>query len=386
MNILFIVESYYPKTSGVPIVVKYLAEGLSQKGHKVSVVTTSLKGEASEDIHNGVHIYRFRIYKNQLKRYVGEIDSYRNFVVSFQADVNIFECSECVTTDVLLPFLYKLKGKKIFHSHGFSGMLLSLFKWNVNLKYSLGHTYNSIRFKWYYFYYLKKYIKQFDVALCLSKVDSSRSWLTKYAKKVIILHNAVDNLFLLPTRRLINTPFCDIDKPYLLSVATYSKQKNQIGILREFYKIKSNCALVFIGPIKTEYYELLKKELLKLQQTSGQKKDVYLLSNIPRSEIPNIMGHASLYLVGSTFEEFSISIIEAMSKGVPFISTNVGNASILPGGVVINRIGEMHQQIDNLLQDQELYKKSSDAGRAFIEEYCRIDKAIELLERIIYNL
>lgn len=32
MKILFLVESYYPKTSGVPVVTKYLAEGLAKMG------------------------------------------------------------------------------------------------------------------------------------------------------------------------------------------------------------------------------------------------------------------------------------------------------------------------------------------------------------------
>ena len=39
MKILFTTFSYYPETSGVPVVVQYLAEGLAKRGHNVSVVT-----------------------------------------------------------------------------------------------------------------------------------------------------------------------------------------------------------------------------------------------------------------------------------------------------------------------------------------------------------
>ena len=198
MKILFTVESYYPKTSGVPVVVQYLAEGLVKRGNDVVVVTTSVKDRDSEEVYNGVHIHRFNLRKTLLKRYKGEIDRYRNFVISQHADTNIFECSECVTTDVLLPVLSKLDGKKIFHSHGFAGKLLPLFKWNVNIKYSLGNTYNWFRFKWYYGYYFKKYITMFDATICLSEIDSSREWLEKNAKKLYILQNAVDGMFLEP--------------------------------------------------------------------------------------------------------------------------------------------------------------------------------------------
>ena len=203
MKILFIVENYYPKTSGVPVVVKYLAEGLAKKGHSVSVVTTFIKEIPKEEIYNEVHIYRFNLQKTLLKRYIGDINNYREFVISFQADANIFECSECVTTDVLIPVLANIKGKKIFHSHGFSGLTLKPFKWNVNIKYSLGNTYNWLRFKWYYNYYFKKNIKKFDITICLSDIDSSKKWLEKNSKKVFVLQNAVDEIFLLPTKNVV---------------------------------------------------------------------------------------------------------------------------------------------------------------------------------------
>lgn len=383
MKILFLVESYYPKTSGVPVVVQYLAEGLLGRGHEVSLVTRAVKGCPIKEKINGIHVYRFNIWKTFWKQYAGEIDNYKNFVVSFQADANVFECSECVTTDVLLPVMNKLKGKKIFHSHGFAGMTLKPFKWNVNLKYTLGNTYNWIRFKWYYGFYFKKYVKSFNATMCLSAIDSSKKWLENNAKSVTILQNAVEEIFLKPTEKLTIVPFVDIHKPYLISVATYSKQKNQIGILHEFFKVKSDCALVFIGPQETEYYNFLQTELQKMRNIhKNTKKDVYILLGIPRHEIPNVIGNASLYLVGSKFEEYSISLIETMAKGVPFISTNVGNARILPGGVTISKMAEMHEQIDVLLHDTEKYQGLSDAGRQFVNENCIRNKAVELLEKI----
>lgn len=383
MKILFLVESYYPKTSGVPVVVQYLAEGLVKRGNDVVVVTTSVKDRDSEEVYNGVHIHRFNLRKTLLKRYKGEIDRYRNFVISQHADTNIFECSECVTTDVLLPVLSRLDGKKIFHSHGFAGKLLPLFKWNVNIKYSLGNTYNWFRFKWYYGYYFKKYITMFDATICLSEIDSSREWLEKNAKKLYILQNAVDGMFLEPISSVDIYPFNKLSKPYLVSVATYSKQKNQIEILNEFFKIKTDCALVFVGPSETEYYNLLKSELVQMYNKYGKQKDVFILLRIPRKEIPNVIGNASLYLCGSKFEEYSISLIETMTKGVPFISTNVGNARILPGGITIDDISEMHTYIDRLLADKKTYYSLSAAGKAFVNENCRRDKAVEQLEKII---
>ncbi len=385
MNILFLVESYYPKLSGVPVVVRYLAEGLQDHGHCVSVATRAVKGCPDEERINNVHVYRFDIWKTVLKSYAGDISEYKHFVLSFEADVVIFECSECVTTDVLLDDLDYIKGKKIFHSHGFQGLTLKPFKWNINLKYTLGNTYNWLRFQWYYKYMFKKAIGKFDEALCLSLIDSSKSWLDKYAKHVTVLQNAVDDIFCEPTRSIEYPLIQALDKPYLLSVATYSKQKNQIGIVREFFKVRTNAALVFIGPQVTEYYEMLQREVLKLSSQYGPR-DVLLLYGVSRKMIPDIIGHASLYLVGSLFEEYSISLIEAMCKGVPFISTNVGNARILPGGVTVSNISDMHYEIDRLMTDSKSRSLLGSRGVEFVKTYCKREKAVGLLETIIENV
>lgn len=382
-QVFFVVENYIPRMSGVPIVVQYLAEGLAQQGYNVTICTRLYKGLPRQEIINGVQVYRFDIRKTMMKRYVGEIDQYRNFILSSHIDVLICECSECSTTDILLKDLHKIKAKKIFHSHGFAGMRLKFLKWNTNLKYTLGNTYNWLRFKWYYNITFKKYIQDFDVALCLSDVDSSKKWLEKNSKKVIVLQNAVNDIFYNSTsNQQIYPAIADLNKNYLLCVATYSKQKNQIDIVKEYFKTKTDYALVFIGPEENEYYHLLKKEISNLEKFYGHR-DILTLTHVPRPFIPNIIGNASLYLVGSRFEEYSISLIETMAKGIPFISTNVGNACILPGGITINKISEMHNQIDNLLKDKEKYEQLSRLGKAFVEENCRINKAVKLLSSII---
>lgn len=43
-SILFLVENYYPRMSGVPVVVQYLAEGLLEKGYDVSICTKWYEG------------------------------------------------------------------------------------------------------------------------------------------------------------------------------------------------------------------------------------------------------------------------------------------------------------------------------------------------------
>ena len=92
MKILFLPENYFPNVSGVPVVVKYVAEGLLAKEHDVAVATTSFKNEPLEDNINGVKVFRFEMYKDWKHVYVGDVDKYIDFVKNYQADVNILEC------------------------------------------------------------------------------------------------------------------------------------------------------------------------------------------------------------------------------------------------------------------------------------------------------
>ena len=75
-----------------------------------------------------------------------------------------------------------------------------------------------------------------------------------------------------------------------------------------------------------------------------------------------------------------------MSQGIPFVSTNVGNSRILPGGVTVNNTNEIHEQIDRLVSNNALYSRYASAGKSFAYENCRIEAVVEKLNRIILNL
>ena len=95
------------------------------------------------------------------------------------------------------------------------------------------------------------------------------------------------------------------------------------------------------------------------------------------------MKNSFVYLVASTYEEYSISIIEAMASGIPFISTNVGNAKLLPGGIVIERVDQMSNKIDEIIEKNELYLKLHNNGKKYAYENCKIEKNIEKLLEIL---
>ena len=384
VKVLFISENYYPNFSGVPVVVQYLAETLAKKGNDVTVLTKKMGDLKQDDCLNGVKIHRIGVFINCLKFYRGDIESYIKYIKEFNADVYIFEGATVVTTDLFLPYLAELDGIKLLHSHGFSRLILKPFEKMSTLKNTLGNTYNYIRWKGYFKKTLPKYINEFDGVICLSKLDSSYDYLRKiYCKTVYTLGNAADDIFFCHSNNTISR-YTEIEGDgYLLSVANYDAVKNQIGILQEFYKSKiTNYDLVFIGREKNYYYQALVDENERLKQKYG-KRNIHFLTNVDRNDIPGIYEYASLYLVASTAEGYSISIIEAMAKGIPFISTNVGNAKELLGGIVIDSIEDMSCKIRTVLNNKEIYKELSKQGKLYALTNCRIETACNKLINII---
>lgn len=386
MKVLFLSENYFPNVSGVPVVVRYLAEGLNDFGHNVTIATSTYKESPCEETIGDVIVHRFDLHKNHLDLYSGDVDKFVSFVLGFECDVVIMECLQCATTDLILPHLDIIKAKKILHSHGLSGISLKPFAKKSDILHSIANTWHWLHAKWYYRYFVPKYLNGFNKVLCLSEVDNTIAYCDKYNVKASILPNAVEDGFMQPSNPVAQRDVESIKMPYLLSVAYYNQIKNQIHILEEYYKSGfTDYAMVFIGPSKNEYYDKLIAVNKEYEKKYGERT-VLFLTNIERSYIPDIIGNAKLYLVGSTIEQFSIAMIETMAKGVPFISTNVGNARLLPGGLVVDDISEMNKKIRILLENQNLYCTLSENGKQYVSDNCVRSKVVKQLSKIIESI
>ena len=85
MNILFVLENYYPHIGGVETLFKGLTEGLAALGHQITVVTHRMKGTKKSETINGVKIYRVSCFQS---RYLFTVLSLPNvLVLSKKADI-----------------------------------------------------------------------------------------------------------------------------------------------------------------------------------------------------------------------------------------------------------------------------------------------------------
>ncbi len=140
--------------------------------------------------------------------------------------------------------------------------------------------------------------------------------------------------------------------------------------------------MIFIGSRETDYLQYLININSKYEKKYG-KRNVQFLTNIPRSEVVEYVRNAYIYLLGSTWEAFSISLIESMAAGVPFISSDVGIAKYLPGGVVVKSIEEMVYWLDTLTNSQDLNDLLGKMGHQYYIDNLRIQDKVDQLEKVL---
>jgi glycosyltransferase involved in cell wall biosynthesis len=103
---------------------------------------------------------------------------------------------------------------------------------------------------------------------------------------------------------------------YLLYVGTIEKRKNLLNILKALKSKKIDIPLVAIGR-KTEYYHKTIKPFL-----DENKMDIIVFpSEVNNDELPALYQNALCFIYPSFFEGFGIPILEAITSGIPVITS-----------------------------------------------------------------
>ena len=143
--------------------------------------------------------------------------------------------------------------------------------------------------------------------------------------------------------------------------------------------------LVLIGSSNTAYSSKLFKLKQKLDDEYG-KRDVKILCSVPRQKIADYVKNSSLYLLGSKWEAFPISLVEAMAAGKPYLSTDVGIVKYLPGGKIVENIDDMAFWIDLLMSNKKIAKTLGNEGRFYAEENFLEDNIVLRLNKLLKEM
>lgn len=195
-------------------------------------------------------------------------------------------------------------------------------------------------------------------------VDPERVTIIPPARDPAFVRDAPDPLGAAVRERLGLPP------AYLLSVGTLERRKNHRVLIE---------ALALLDPATTPALVLVGRDggeasaLRKLAEARGVSARVHLKHDVPSSALPAIYQGAALFLYPSLFEGFGMPIVEALSTGIPVITT-AGGCFPEAGGPSTRYVTStdavgLAGAIQDILGDPVLAAQMADAGRRWAQRF-----------------
>lgn len=392
MNIVFVTNTYWPQKNGVQMVNQYLAEGLVTRGHNVIVLTRGVEnGLIEEEYHNGVHIKRFSIRYTKYRKYVGDIKGVRQFLLDLnqngKMDVMISVSANSLAGVCAFPIFKYLKCKKLLYNHGMRDGKLHIDK-ITSLKSFLKECILVVMDGLFYKVNWK-YISQYDAAIHLFPHDSSHEYFLKkgFNNNHVILNACEQALFEDASGDETCVKKYHIDNPYFIFVANYCFSKNQNRAIEAFYKANiMDKDLVLIGSKRNDYCEKILKLLSNMKKKYCNHGKVHILYDVSRTDTISLIRSSYACFMSSMNEYFPITIIEAMATGKPFITTNVGIVSLLPGGNIAHNTKELSYWLEYYARNEEYVSCMGKIASEFAVANLKLEDKILQLEQILNSL
>lgn len=185
---------------------------------------------------------------------------------------------------------------------------------------------------------------------------------------VLVAHAACDDLYRNPpteedTNRVRRQ--YDLHRPYILTVGTLEPRKNIPGLIGAFAAAtrgNDTHDLVIAGK-KGWLYESIFEEVKR----GGVESRVRFAGFVPLRDMPSLYAMADLFVYPSLYEGFGIPPLEAMTCGVPVITSNVSSLPEVAGDAAVlidpRDEQELAAQLRKLLNNAELRRRYAEAGR-----------------------
>ncbi len=226
----------------------------------------------------------------------------------------------------LISFV-KSKSIDIIHAHGKGAGLISRIL-IIFVRIPLIYTFHGIHLKCHNFlmrliYILYEFLLGDLDSLKVLVSESEKNYALKsniyLGNKYKVINNGVVNM---PKKDFINK-VSNPKKIKVISVCRFVNQKNIKEIIELALRVKNlNFLIVGDGPLWREVKEIVSEKKIRNVYLLGKKEDVY-----------KYLYSSDIYLSTSLYEGLPISILEAMSIGLPILASNVvGNCDTIENG------------------------------------------------------
>lgn len=185
----------------------------------------------------------------------------------------------------------------------------------------------------------------------------------------------------------------DEDKPMIAQISRFDKWKDPEGMIKIFkiIKRKVDCQLILAGSMATDDPE--GQEIFEnLEKLVANEKDIHLIINASDILINALQRASSVVVQKSLKEGFAITVSEALWKGTPVVTSNVGGISsqVIHGknGFLLEPkdYNGFAEKISYLIKNPAVAKKMGEYGRIYVKDnflitrhlldYIRLMKAV----------
>ena len=182
------------------------------------------------------------------------------------------------------------------------------------------------------------------------------------ARKVRVVYEAASPLFRpLPKGETLEEVLRKyaLNFNYILYVGQLQPRKNLRLLIEAFSSLdkwlREKYQLVLVGLPRDE---VSLREIIDQAHKSGVEKNLHLLGFVPDEDLVYVYNGAEIFVYPSLFEGFGLPPLEAMSCGLPIISSNTSSLPevVGDGGILIDPYDskELAYQLENLLTNESL--------------------------------
>jgi len=385
LKILITTFTYTPNADGCAAAAAVLARGLARRGHEVIVATEFHPHRLPDGPDANPRVVQFKLTgtSNWRVGVQGETAAYQDFLRQFDGDLIIFENWDAWCTMLAEPLLSQLPAKKILISHGYTTHVWipqPKFPWGLGVW--LGGLPLLFRSPWL--------LRRFDQLVVLSErrdfgrfLDHRMARWTGFKKVSIIPNGAFAREFNDPALPDLRKEFGIGPGLLLLCVANYSDRKNQMLAVRAFRRAQlKDATLVFVGSEFNDYAEQARRQDAELQ-TEFPAGRVVWLEKLTRAQTCAAYCAADLFVLAAKAETQPIVLLEAMASQTPWLSTDTGCVSELPGGLVARSEDELVKKMRELASSPALRQKLMAEGWAACQQTYDWEQVVAAYDRLI---
>ncbi|MBT3320873.1 MAG: glycosyltransferase family 4 protein [Anaerolineae bacterium] len=356
MKILVLIHEFPPVGGGGGRVAQDIAEGLSQRGHDIVIVTSHLEGLPKEEIlDGGIRVIRvpalrreaFRASFLSMGMYIlAGLWACLRLISKWRPD--IIHVHFAVPAGVLAWALSQIKGiPYLLTAHlgdvpgGAPEKTDRWFRWVLPLSHNIWRDAKSV-----------VAVSQFTRQLALKE----------YLVKIDVIHNGVDIKKLNPGKIQIQNP------PRIIFTGRLMKQKNPLQIIRTLAALKDipwECVLLGDGPLREEVENAITHHNLQDR--------ISLLGWVTPEEVIDWFSKSDILFMPSLSEGLPVVGVQALAMGLAMVVSNIGGFVDLvieeKNGFLIDKTEDYQRRLLDLLANPQTLLSSRRESRLHAQNF-----------------